>query len=168
MKQYLECGQIIRAHGINGAMVINHLCDSYEVFGELKTVYLLNGTEYKEYKIKKVSPYKSGALVLLDGITTPEEVTRLRTQFLFAKREDILKNEDDYFIADLIGLPVYDFNTGEKYGALKDVINQGAQDIYVIAREGKNDSLIPAIYEFVPKISLEEGIFISPIEGMIE
>ena len=61
-----------------------------------------------------------------------------------------------------------DADTNQTYGILKDVINQGAQDIYVVEREGKPDAYIPAIKEFVAKISLEEGIFITPIEGLIE
>jgi 16S rRNA processing protein RimM len=168
MVEYLECGQITRAHGINGAMVINHFCDSYEVFAGIKTLYLKSNNEYKSFKVKKCSPYKSSAIVILDGITTPEEVTRLRMETVYAHRDSIPKKDGDFFIVDLIGLDVIDFNTGVKYGVLKDVINQGAQDIYVLSREGKQDAYIPVVEEFVKEISLEKGIMITPIEGMID
>ena len=168
MVEYLECGQITRAHGINGAMVINHFCDSYEVFAGIKTIYLKSDNEYKPVKVKKCSPYKNSAIVILDGITTPEEVTRLRMETVYAHRDSIPKDEGDFFIVDLIGLDIIDFDTGVKYGVLKDVINQGAQDIYVLAREGKADAYIPVVEEFVKEISLEKGILITPIEGMID
>ncbi|MBQ8145449.1 MAG: 16S rRNA processing protein RimM [Clostridia bacterium] len=168
INEYLECGQITRAHGINGAMVINPFCDSYEVFAQLKTVYLKKGNEYTPLKVKKCSPYKNSAIVTVDGITTPEEVTKMRMELIYAHRNDILKDEGDFFIADLIGLSVYDANTNECYGTLGDVTNQGAQDLYVIKREGKPDAYIPAIKEFVKEISLEKGIFITPIEGMLD
>jgi 16S rRNA processing protein RimM len=166
--EYLECGQITRAHGINGAMVVNHFCDSSEIFMELKTVYFKEENSYKAVKVKKSSPYKNSVIVLLDGFTTPEQVVSVRMKTIYAKREDLLVDENDFFIVDLIGLEVRDANTNELYGTLKDVINQGAQDIYVIKREGKSDAYIPAIGEFVSEISLETGIKITPIEGMID
>lgn len=168
LQKYLKCGQIVRAHGINGAMVVNHLCDSDEVFEALKYVYIKEGEGYKKIKVLRVVPYKSALLVTLDGIKSPEEVVQLRMQFLYADREDIITDENDFFIVDLIGLDVKDYNTGELYGTLKDVINQGAQDIYVIARAGKPDAYVPVVKEFVAEISLEKGILITPIEGLIE
>lgn len=168
MVEYLECGQIVRAHGINGAMVINHFCDSYEVFEELKHLYFKSNDQYSKRRILKCSPYKGSALVILEGITTPEEVVKLRSSYVYAHREEILKDENDFFIVDLIGLPVIDNSTGESYGKLKDVINQGAQDIYVVERAEKPEAYIPAIPEFVKEISLEKGILVAPIEGMID
>ena len=168
LKEYLECGQITRAHGINGAMVVNHFCDSYEVFAKIKTLYLKNGEEYAPLKVKKCSPYKNSAIVTVAGIEAPEEVTRLRMETLYAHRSEIAKDEGDFFIVDLIGLDVIDCATQERYGVLKDVVNQGAQDLYVAARDGKADAYIPAIGEFVKEISLERGIFIAPIEGMLD
>lgn len=168
LMEYLECGQITRSHGINGAMVVNHFCDSYEIFSKIKTLYLKNGEEYKPLKVKKCSPYKSSAIVIVDCVNTPEEVTKLRMESLYAKREDIAIGENDFFIVDLIGLNVIDFHTNEIYGVLKDVINQGAQDIYVVSREGKSDCYVPCVEEFIKEISLEKGIFISPIEGMFD
>lgn len=166
--KYLECGQIMRAHGINGAIVVNHFCDSYEVFSELTYLYLKNGNEYEKYKMTKCQPYKTNVLINLDGIDNPEDVTKLRLSYLYCDREDVLKDEDDYFIVDLIGLPVIDANTGAAYGTLTDVINQGAQDLYVIKREGRADSYIPCVPEFVKEIKPDEAIYITPIEGMIE
>lgn len=166
--KYLECGQITRAHGVNGAMVVNHFCDSAEVFMALKTVYFKENNEYKPVKVKKSSPYKNSVIVTLDGFTTPEQVVSVRMKTLYAKREDILTDENDFFIVDLIGLEVRDASTNELYGTLKEVINQGAQDIYVIKRDEKPDAYIPAISQFVSEISLETGIKITPIEGMLD
>lgn len=168
MEKYLECGEILRIHGLNGGLVVKHFCDNLEVFMALKKVYLKNGDEYTKIKVRKISAYKAGALVLLDGINDADEAMRLRGRVLFAERDDIALEDGNFFIADLIGLDVIDADTGEKYGFLADVINSGAQDIYVVRQEGKNDALIPAVNEFVKEISLEKGIFIKPIEGMLE
>ena len=168
INEYLECGQITRAHGINGAMIINIFCDSYEVFEGIKTLYFKADGEYKPMRVKKCSPYKNSAIVYLEGVNAPEEVTKLRMTSVYAHRNEILREEGDFFIADLIGLDVFDASTGVLYGTLKDVTNQGAQDLYVITRNGKTDAFIPAVGEFVKEISLDKGLFIAPIEGMLD
>lgn len=168
INEYLECGQITRAHGINGAMVVNPFCDSYEVFAGIKTLYLKEGEDYTALKVKKCSPYKNSAIIIVDGVNAPEEVTRLRMKSVYARREDIQRDEGDFFIVDLIGLPVIDAVTEEVYGTLGDVINQGAQDLYVVKRENKPDTYVPVIKEFIKEISLEKGIFVTPIEGLFD
>ncbi|MBQ8163075.1 MAG: 16S rRNA processing protein RimM [Clostridia bacterium] len=166
MEKYLECGEILRIHGLNGGLVVKHYCDSFEVFSSLKKVFLKQGNEYIKKKIEKISAYKGGALILLDGINDADKAMKLRGKLLYAERDDIALEDGDFFIADLIGLEVFDIDTNERYGVLKDVINCGAQDLYVVAREEKPDALIPVINEFVKEISLEKGIFVKPIEGM--
>ncbi len=166
--KYLECGQIVRAHGINGAMIINHFCDSAEVFEALKFVYFKNGENFTKVRVIKSAPYKNSVIATLEGITAPEQVVALRMKTIYADRNDIIADENDFFIVDLIGLEIKDASTKEVYGTLKEVINQGAQDIYVVKREGKPDAYVPAIKEFVAEISLEEGIFITPIEGLLD
>ncbi len=169
MKEYLECGFVTAIHGLKGALIVKHVCDSYEVFASLKKVYVEQGKgNFSSLKVLKCSPYKGVALVYLEGITDADLASTMRKKTLYAHRDDIPRKEGDFFIADLIGLGVYDTDTNEKYGILKDVINSGAQDIYVVEGENGKMSYIPAIKEFVSEISLEKGIMIKPIEGMIE
>ena len=168
MEKYLECGAITRIHGLMGALVVNHYCDSYEVFAQLKSVYIKTSSGYEKKKVKKVSPYKVGALLTLDGVTNADEAMKYRGKTLYADRDDLKKDDDSFFIVDLIGLDVYDYETNERYGVLDEVANYGAQDVYVIKRDGKANAYVPAIPEFVKEISLEKGIFITPIEGMME
>lgn len=169
MKEYLECGFVTAIHGLKGALIVKHICDSYEAFASLKRVYIEKSKGvFSPIKVLKCSPYKGVALIYLEGITDADMAGAMRKKTLFAHRDDIPREDGDFFIADLIGLTVYDANTGIKYGMLKDVINSGAQDIYVVEGENGKMSYVPAIKEFVKEISLEAGISITPIEGMIE
>ena len=169
MKEYLECGFVTAIHGLKGAVIVKHACDSYEAFASLKRVYIEKSKgEFSSLKVIKCSPYKGNALVYLEGITDADLASAMRKKTLFAHRDDIPRGDGDFFIADLIGLDIFDANTGIKYGVLKDVINSGAQDIYVVEGNDGKMSYVPAIKEFVKEISLETGILITPIEGMIE
>ena len=91
----------------------------------------------------------------------------LRGKVVFADRDDISIDEDSFFIADIIGLSVIDFESGEKIGTLSDVLNLGASDLYEIKTEN-GQKLIPAVPEFVKEVDLERGIFVSLIEGMLD
>jgi 16S rRNA processing protein RimM len=168
MKEYLECASVIRIHGLNGGLIVNHMCDSYEAFAKIKTLYLRANGAYSPLKVKKISPCKSGALVLFSEICDADSATKLRSKTLYAHRNDVPLEKGSFFIVDLLGLDVFDADSGERYGKLKDVTNSGAQDIYVIESDSGSLSYVPAIKEFVKEISLDKGILITPIEGMIE
>lgn len=165
--EYLECGLVLRIHGLNGGLVVQHFCDSFKVFSSLKTLYFKEKDIFIPRKVKKVSFYKNNALVLIDGIDNADSAIMQKGKTLYAKREDLAIEDGSFFIADLIGLDVYDNITKKIYGKLVDVVNSGAQDIYVIKSDDGKESYIPVVKEFVKDISCETGIAIEPIEGMI-
>ena len=89
-------------------------------------------------------------------------------KLLFAKREDFGLPDGEYFIAELIGCEIVDATDGEKYGELKDIINYGASDIYVIDT-ADGEKMMPAVDEFVKEIDYDNGrIYVSVIPGMFD
>ena len=164
-KNYLECGKIINTHGIKGAVKVDPWCDSPYILAELERVFLEKNGNLKEYEIIHASVFKQFVILELDGIMTIEEAEKLKNQVIYLSRDDMELEEDEVFIADLIGLPVIDVETGVEYGKLADVINAGASDIYVINTPG-GEAMMPAVKEYVKEIDLQKGIFVKPIEGM--
>ena len=76
---------------------------------------------------------------------------------LFAERSALGElPEGVYYIADLIGLSVRK-ETGEEIGKIKDVLQTGANDIYVVARGGAKDLLVPVIPEVVLSVDVDGG-----------
>lgn len=165
--QYLECGKIINTHGVRGGLKLESWCDTPQDLASLKKVYLQNGAEHKLYKVKKASVFKQFVLFELDGINDIDTAMTLRGKTVYADREDISIDEDAFFIADIIGLPIIDLESGEKLGTLSDVLNLGASDLYEI-KTANGKKLIPAVPEFIKEIDLEKGIFVSLIEGMLD
>lgn len=164
-KNYLECGKIINTHGIKGAMKVESWCDSPYVLAELERVFLEKNGSFKEYEVIDASVFKRFVILELDGILTIEEAEKLKNRVIYLAREDLELEEGEVFIADLIGLPVIDVDSGVEYGKISDVMNTGASDIYVI-NTPNGEAMMPAVKEFVKEIDLEKGIFIKPIEGM--
>ena len=165
--KYLECGKIINTHGVRGGIKLESWCDTPQDLASLKKVYLKNGDEYAPCKVKKASVFKQFVLFELDGVSDIDAAMALRGRVVYADREDISIDEDAFFIADIIGLPVIDLESGEELGRLTDVLNLGASDLYELAtKNGKK--LIPAVPEFIKKVDVERGIFVSLIEGMLD
>ena len=165
--KYLECGKIINTHGIKGAVKAESWCDSPYVLAELERVYTEENGKPKEYKVIKASVFKQFVIFELEGVYGMDAALAMKNKTLYASRDDIELEEGDFFIADLIGLPVIDVDSGKEYGKITDVINTGASDIYVI-KTPAGEAMMPAVEEFVKEIDLEKGIFVKPIEGMFE
>lgn len=165
--QYLECGKIINTHGVRGGLKLESWCDTPDDLASLKKVFLKNGEEYICHKVKRASVFKQFVLFELDGISDINIAEMLKGTVVYADRDDISIDEDAVFIADMIGLPVIDIESGEEIGKLSDVLNLGASDLYEIkTKSGKK--LIPAVPEFIKEIDLDRGIFVALIEGMLD
>ena len=165
--QFLECGKIINTHGVRGGVKLESWCDTPNDLASLEKVFLKKGDEYIRHKVKKSSIFKQFVLLELDGINDINTAEMLKGTIVYADRDDISIDEDAFFIADIIGLPVIDIATGDEIGKLSDVLNLGASDLYEInTKNGKK--LIPAVPEFIKEVDLEKGIFVALIEGMLD
>lgn len=164
---YIEAGKIINTHGIAGDVVVESYCDAPEVLKALPSLFLKGKEGYQKLTVKKASLFKGRVLFHFVGYDRVEDAIPLKNKLIYALREEFGLEEGEYFIVDLIGLPVYDVESGESYGKLSDVLNYGASDIYEITRPDGKKAYIPVVDEFVKSVDLEKGIAVSVIEGLI-
>lgn len=164
---YIECGKIINTHGCHGGVKLESWCNTPEVLASLKSLYLLSGGNYTEHRVLRASVFRQFVVAELKGIADMDAALALKNTIVYARRSDIPLDEGEYFIADLIGLPVRDASTGKLYGTLKETINRGASDIYVVDTPD-GDRMIPAVPEFIRSIDPDTEILVSPIEGMLD
>ncbi len=167
MIEYFKIGQIVKVQGLKGDMRVYPLTDYKERFEELDWVYISDDTETK-YEIEKVR-YKGNVVILkIKGIDTINDAEKLIKKYLKIPRENARELDDDeYFISDLIGIKAYTVD-GEYVGVLNDVLQTGANDVYLIKNDENKEILIPAIKKFVPELSIEDKkMIIDPIEGMM-
>ena len=60
-------------------------------------------------------------------------------------------------------------DTGRKLGKIKDIIETGANDVYVVEMENKKELLIPAIKQCILKVDLAVGLIeVHLLEGLLE
>ena len=166
-EKYLECGKIINTHGVRGACKIESWCDSPEVLCDIKTLYYKKRDEYLPLEITKASVHKGCALVYFYGIDSIEAATLLKNRVVYADRDDIDIDDDRVFVADIIGLDVFDEKTGERLGVLADYIESVASDIFVVKTDEDKEVLVPAVDEFIGHID-DGGVYLTPISGMFD
>lgn len=164
---YIECAKVINTHGCHGGLKLESWCNTPDELAELKRVYVRSGASYQACKVLKASIFKQFVLVELDTVNTMDEAMALKGTILYAKREDFQLSEDEYFIADLIGLEVIHADSGKVYGKLSEIINRGASDIYVVLTP-EGERMMPVVDEFVDHVDIKKGIFVRPIAGMLD
>lgn len=106
--------------------------------------------------------------VKLAGTDAPETAERLRGLGLFARRADLPLAEDEYFLDDTTGFAVVD-EDGAALGSVRDVLDLPGGTTFVIAREGKDDALVPDVPAFVVAVDLDgRRLVLRPIEGLLD
>ena len=169
MKQeYFEIGQIVNTFGIKGFVKINPFTDDLERFEELKSVFVVKNKELIEIQIEEVKYHKHLVLVKFKGIEDINMAEKYKGCYIKIKRENARKlPEDTYFIADLIGIKVYD-EDGNLLGKVDDIYNNKSTDIYVIKDDLGKQILLPSTKEVIKQIDVdEERMVVHLIDGLV-
>ena len=169
MKQsFFEIGQIVNTFGIKGFVKINPFTDDLERFEELKSVFVVKNKELIEMQIEEVKYHKHLVLVKFKGIEDINMAEKYKGCYIKIKRENARKlPEDTYFIADLIGIKVYD-EDGNLLGKVDDIYNNKSTDIYVIKNDLGKQILLPSTKEVIKQIDVdEERMVVHLIDGLV-
>lgn len=166
-KKYIECGKIINTHGYKGGLKVEPWCNTPKDFTQLKVLYIQRGCDFVKYTVTKSSIFKQFIILELKEITTMDDALFLKDKTVYADRTDFSLEEGEFFLADIIGLNVIDATTKQIYGTVKDIINRGASDIYLIDAE-KGEKMIPAVKEFIVSIDIPNGVYVNVIEGLLD
>lgn len=155
MEQYLQVGVISSTHGIRGEVKVFPTTDDPARFKVLKDVILDTGKEQIPMEIQGVKFFKQFVIVKFKGIDNINDVEKYKGKSLLVTRENAAPlGEDEYYIADLVGMTV--FTEDGEFGVLKDVIETGANEVYVVDSKEHGEVLIPAIHECILDVNVEE------------
>ena len=148
-------GKILNAHGIRGELKVEPLTDNPERYKILEQVYLEDRKKnYKLYDVEFVRFHKGNVLIKLAGIDDMDAAKLVKNQHLAINKSDRMPLEEGaYYIDDLIGLQV--FEDDRPIGVLKDVLQPGANDVYVLDSTIYPDLYIPALKSVILSVDLE-------------
>ena len=155
MEDFLKVGVITTTHGVRGEVKVYPTTDEPERFLELDHVLLDTGKEFRDLEIKNVRFFKNLVILKFKGIDNINDIEKYKGHDLWIPREEGQElDEDEYYIADLLGLHVI-LDDGTEFGTLKNVMETGANDVYIIDTNAHGEVLVPAIRECIQDIDLE-------------
>lgn len=166
-KEFLECGKILTAHGVRGAVKVEHFCDSAKVLARAKRVFFFEKGEYRECRVESGSVMGAYVLLTLSGVDTREAAIALRGAVLYFHRSDVPVPDGAVLIADMIGLSVVHADTGEHLGEISDVSDVAGRRIYTVKTD-TGEVLLPDVPEFIKEISETGGMKVLPIPGFFD
>lgn len=169
MEQFLRVGVISSTHGVRGEVKVFPTTDDPARFKKLKTVILDTKKEQKTLEITGVKFFKNQVILKFKGIDNINDVEKYKGMDLLISREDAVPlEENENFIIDLIDMTVIT-DTGETLGTLVDVLQTGANDVYIVKTAANKEVLLPAIKDCILDVNVEEKrMLVHILEGLLD
>jgi 16S rRNA processing protein RimM len=152
---FLVVGKFRRAHGLRGEMIMEVITDFPERLRSGMLVFV--GEQYIEHKIRTRRRYGDDLLIGLEGFQNPEQSAELRNQYVYV-RSDMIPPlpEGEYYQHQLLGLRVID-EAEQELGRLEQIIETGANNVYLVRSENGAELLLPAIDQVILSVDLPKG-----------
>jgi len=164
---YLVVGFLRRAHGVRGEMIMDLHTDFPERLRSGRKLFI--GDQHKPVTLSGARSHAKGMLVKLKGVDTPEDVVPFRNQWVYVKSTDVpALPKGKLYQHELLGFTVVD-NDENRLGELVEIIETGANDVYVVRNESGKEILLPAIPSVILEIdSARRVIRVHLLEGLID
>ena len=146
-------GRIKAAWGLHGEVKIDLLSDVPDRFEPGKTVHVKN----RSTRVQRSRLVRGGMLLKLDIANDRNQAELLRGQEITITPEQVPPlPHGSYYHFQVLGIDVLS-QGGENLGKLHEIIETGANDVYVVRLEGRRDILIPALEDVILDVDLERG-----------
>jgi 16S rRNA processing protein RimM len=164
--EYLVVGFVRRPHGVKGEMLMDVHTDFPERIKTGMTVFV--GEQYQPMVIASLRTHAKGLLIRFRGVKNPEEAGLYRNTWVYvptAGRPEL--PEGEYYHHQLIGLDVVT-DEGNELGVLVDIIETGANDVYLVRDADGKEVLLPVIPSVILDISLADRLIrVHLLDGLI-
>lgn len=161
--RYLVLGEILRPHGIRGEIKVRILTDYPERITQLENVYVAGSPDVESpdaYQVEHMRMHQDYGLLKFKGINSRNEADALRELYVMVARQDAIPLEEgEFYLYQLMGVTVQT-DEGETLGEIVDLIETGANDVYVVNSPEYGEVLIPALEEVVLNINIEQRTMI--------
>ncbi|MFM8877310.1 MAG: ribosome maturation factor RimM [Anaerolineae bacterium] len=164
---YLAIGYLRRPHGVQGEIIMDLHTDFPDRIKSGRKVYI--GEKYESFTIGSARVHANGLLIKLRGFDSPETAGHFRNQWVYVKSSEVpALPEGQHYKHEMIGLTVMT-DDGNKLGILNEVLETGANDVYVVIKENGKEVLLPAIPDVVIELNMDDRVMtVHIIDGLIE
>ncbi len=160
----MAIARVLAPHGIRGELKCAILTDFPRRFAS--TPRVLVGPQREPFAVQRARVQGHFVLLKLDGVETRDAAERWRNALVQVPQAERVKlPRGHYRWEDVIGLAVRT-EEGEPLGPVRDIIQTGANDVYVVDTAG-GELLIPAIKDVIKRIDLANGeMVVRLLDGM--
>lgn len=157
---FLVVGKILRPHGIRGEVRVQVMTGYPERILPGAEVYLgpdpENAQSAVPYTVTRARRHQQYLVLLFEDMPDRSAAEHLRDKFVMVRIEDAVPLEEgEFYLFQVLGLEVHT-TQGEYLGTVKDVIQTGANDVYVV-QGPRGEILLPAIDECVKQVDIPGG-----------
>jgi 16S rRNA processing protein RimM len=163
--EFLAVGRLRRPFGLRGEIFMEVLTDFPERLKPGLRVFV--GPQHSSLHIRSCRWHRNRLLIAFEGYTNRDEIGELRNQnvtVLTSERPEL--PEGEYYHHQIIGLRVLT-EEGEQLGRLAEILETGANDVYIVRNETGGEILLPAIETVIVSIDLaRDEILVNLIPGL--
>lgn len=156
---YFNVGKIVNTQGLQGEMRVLSVTDfAEERFRKGNTLALFDNKDQFVMNVEIAShrKVKNFDIIKFKGMYHINDIEKYRDFSLKVAEEDLTDLEDgEFYYHEIIGLEVYENDV--LLGTIKEILQPGANDVWVVKRKGKRDLLLPYIPPVVLGIDIEQG-----------
>jgi len=150
---FLLVGHLQRAHGIKGEIAMQVITDFPERLLKGKKLWI--GDSHIQHIIKSIRWKQDLMLLGFEGIDDRSGIDVLVNQDVFIQTSALPKLPDGrYYFHQLIGLSI--FEKENFIGKVTEILETGANDVFVISLPGGKELLLPDIKSVILNVDLEE------------
>ena len=163
-ERLIEVGRVAGAFGVRGEVRITAYTEDPLALARYKRLRRQDGSA--GLTIIQARAEKGSIVGRAEEIATKEEADALRGLRLYVARDELPEpEEDEFYLADLIGMRVQNVQSQEvqkSLGRVKSVQNFGAGDVLEIEPEGGGATwYLPFTREAVPEVRIGEGVILA-------
>ena len=161
---YLSVGFLRRPHGVKGEIIMDLHTDFPERMKKGRKLFV--GEDHKPMTLTNVRPHQSGLLVKFGDIDTPEDAGIYRNQWVYVQTKDVPLPDGQHYKHQLLGLKVVD-ESDVPLGELVEILETGANDVYVVKDDSGKEILLPNIPSVVLELDIDRGFLrVHLLEGL--
>ena len=150
MENMLRVGVVTSTHGVRGEVKVFPTTDDAKRFKKLKTVILDTGKGQTALEIEQVKFFKNMVILKFKGYDNINDVETWRQKDLLITREQAVALKPDEY-------------------SIKDVLETGANDVYVVALPNGKELLLPAIKDCILNVDMENGeMTVHILDGLMD
>ena len=162
---FLAVGRLGKPHGVRGEISMQVHTDFPERLTPGSIVYI--GPDHQQHRIQSIRWHRDRLLIKFDEYPHREAVGALRNLWVLVPTADRPPlPEGEYYHHELIGLEVHTV-TGEPLGQIREIIQTGANDVFLIRSDDGKELLLPWTDEVIQRIDLESSeVLVQMIPGL--